>query len=368
MTPDHVAGPAAGRRQLVRSRHLWLAAAAAMSVLLAAGCSNGGGGGTPVSATVTVAAVPGVNDAPLWLAQEKGLFTAEGLHVKINTVDSDAAAIAEVENGQAQIAASDYGNIVARQAISNLQTHKGQLHLLADGYDAGTGNVEILVRDSSDPITNPAELKGKTIGIPSELTIDTPATGSVSATNTAPPTTVRAGYPSSLDAVAASQDLSNYLLDVSLVVNWKPMPEQQEINELASGQVPAVLLTQPYVYEAEAKFGAIELTDAFGGQTASMPLSGYVSLYSWAKGNSAAVADFTSALDSANSRASTMGPIQDVLQTSPISLTKAYADMASLGTYPTAVSSDEIERVTQLMTNAGIVTVDTKGFLQSLLG
>jgi NitT/TauT family transport system substrate-binding protein len=179
---------------------------------------------------------------------------------------------------------------------------------------------------------------------------------------------VRAGYPSSLDAVAASQDLSNYLLDVSLVVNWKPMPEQQEINELASGQVPAVLLTQPYVYEAEAKFGAIELTDAFGGQTASMPLSGYVSLYSWAKGNSAAVADFTSALDSANSRAATIGPIQDVLQTSPISLTKAYADMASLGTYPTAVSSDEIERVTQLMTNAGIVTVDTKGFLQSLLG
>jgi ABC-type glycerol-3-phosphate transport system substrate-binding protein len=129
MTPDHVAGPAAGRRQLVRSRHLF-AAAAAMSVLLAAGCSNGGGGGTPVSATITVAAVPGVDDAPLWLAQEKGLFTAEGLHVKINIVDSDAAAIAEVENGQAQIAASDYGNIVARQAISNLQTHKGQLHWL----------------------------------------------------------------------------------------------------------------------------------------------------------------------------------------------------------------------------------------------
>jgi hypothetical protein len=179
---------------------------------------------------------------------------------------------------------------------------------------------------------------------------------------------VKAGYPSSLDAAAAFQELSNYLLDVGLVVNWKPMPEQQEINELASGQVPAVLLTQPYVYEAEARNGAIELNDIFNGQTAGMPLTGYVSLSSWAQANSAAVSDFTSALDNAQSQSSMIGPIQNVLQSAPISLTKAYADMASLGTYPTVISSTEIDRVTKLITNANVVTVNTQGFLQGLLG
>jgi NitT/TauT family transport system substrate-binding protein len=361
MTPDHVADPAPGRRQFLRSRHLF-AGAAALSVLLAAGCSSGGGAGTPVSGTITIAAVPGVDDAPLWLAQEKGLFTSAGLHVKINTVASDAAALTEVDNGQAQIAASDYGNIMARQVSA---TAKSRLHLLADAYDAGSGNVEILVRAGKHPITNPAQLKGTTIGIPSELTIDTNAAAPGDAT---PPTTVKAGYPSSLDAAAAFQELSNYLLDVGLVVNWKPMPEQQEINELASGQVPAVLLTQPYVYEAEARNGAIELNDIFNGQTAGMPLTGYVSLSSWAQANSAAVSDFTSALDNAQSQSSMIGPIQNVLQSAPISLTKAYADMASLGTYPTVISSTEIDRVTKLITNANVVTVNTQGFLQGLLG
>jgi NitT/TauT family transport system substrate-binding protein len=279
--------------------------------------------------------------------------------VQINTVSSDAAAVTEVENGQAQIAASDYGNILAYQASA--KGTADPLYLLADGYDAGTGNAEILVRQNS--ITNPAKLAGTRIGIPSQLTID--ANGAP-ATDASPSTTVPNGFPSSLDAVAASEEISDFLLDAPLTVHWQPMSEQQEMSELQSGALKAALLTQPYVYEAEAGFGAIELTDAFGGQTANLPLSGYVATDTWSEHNSQAVADFRSALDNAQAQASTVGPIQQTLHAA-LGISLADADMTSLGTYPTSISGDEISRVATLVQSARVVAVNTAGFLNSLL-
>jgi NitT/TauT family transport system substrate-binding protein len=274
-------------------------------------------------------------------------------------VSSDAAAVAEVENGQAQIAASDYGNILAYQA-SPAGSAK-PLYLLADGYDAGTGNVEILVKPGT--ITSPSKLTNSNIGIPSQLTID--ANGAPP-TDSSPVTTVPAKFPSSLDAVAASEEISDYLLNISLVVTWKPMSEMQEISALQSGEIKAALLTQPYVYEAEAEFGAVELSDVFSGQTANLPLSGYVTSRSWAENNSQAVADFRSALDNAQTEASTIGPIQQTLQNT-LGVTEADADMVSLGTYPTSISDLQISRVALLVQSARVVAVNAPGFLNSLL-
>jgi NitT/TauT family transport system substrate-binding protein len=361
MTPNPAGSPMPQQRRPARAR-LLLTGTAAIGLALAAGCSSGGGSGTgPVSGIITIAAVPSVDDAPLWLAKDHGLFSAAGLNVQINTVSSDAAAVTEVEDGQAQIAASDYGNILAYQASAAGSAKP--LYLLADGYDAGTGNVEILVHPGTNSITNPAHLADTTIGIPSQLTIDANA---VSATDASPATTVPRGFPSSLDAVAASEEISDYLLDAPLSLKWKPMSEQQEVSALKSGALKAALLTQPYVYEAEAEFGAVELTDVFSGQTANMPLSGYVAADTWAEHNSQAVADFKSAIANAQTQASTVGPIQRTLK-GALGVTEADADLMSLGTYPTTISSEEISRVATLVQSARVVAVNTAGFLNSLL-
>ncbi len=360
MTPNPAGSSMPKQRRPARTR-LLLTATAGVALLLAAGCSGGSGGTSPVSGTITIAAVPSVDDAPLWLAKDRGLFSAAGLNVQINSVSSDAAAVAEVANGQAQIAASDYGNILAYQAAP---TTTRKLYLLADGYDAGTGNVEIMVNPNvKHPITSPSQLAGDTIGIPSQLTIDA---NPAPATDGSPTTTVPTGFPSSLDAVAASEEISDFLLNVSLAVTWQPMSEQQEMTELGNGTLKAVVLTQPYAYEAEAKDGDIELTDVFSGQTANLPLSGYVAADSWAEGNSQAVADFRSALDNAQAQASMMGPVQQTLH-STLGITLAYADMTSLGTYPTTISNAQISRVATLLQNARVVTIDTPSFLSGLL-
>src|SRR5215475_6415174 len=139
-----------GRRLRVR---LLLGAAAGLAVALAAGCSGAATPGGPVSGTITIAAIPGIDTAPLYLAQKNGIFAAEGLsHVVIKTFPSGSAELTALQNGQADIAASDYGDIFYAESQS-----KDLLRVLADGYDAGPGAVEILTWDGSG-INSPADL------------------------------------------------------------------------------------------------------------------------------------------------------------------------------------------------------------------
>ncbi len=65
-------------RRVARARYL-LAAASGLAVLVSAGCAGTASAGGTVSDTITIAAVPGVDNAPLYLAQKEGLFAAAGL-------------------------------------------------------------------------------------------------------------------------------------------------------------------------------------------------------------------------------------------------------------------------------------------------
>jgi NitT/TauT family transport system substrate-binding protein len=344
----HPAGRPPVRRRRPVSRRLLLTAGAGVAALLAAGCSTGGGAGTTVSGTIKIAAEPGIADAPLWLAQEKHLFTSEGLTVQIVTYGSEAQALGAVEDGQAQIAASDYGNIFA------LEQQHSNLRILADGYDTGTGNAEILT-NPNDNLTNPLKLQGLTIGLPSDSVI----------TSNLP-----AGVPTSLIAAAATKVMFNFMASDADTLTWSPMSQQQEVAELQDGQLKAALLTEPYVYQAESQFGASELIDAFSGETANLPLLGYVATTPWVKGNAAAVADFQSAIDQAQADASMTGPIQHVLPDVPGSgINTETADMVSLGTYPTATSAAALQRVTELMYTLGMLPKVTaqEGFVTQML-
>ncbi len=74
----------------------------AMTTILAAGCSSRGGDApasaaapAPEEANITVAAIPAVDLAGLYIAQDRGLFARQGLHVTIEPIpSSQTAAIA----------------------------------------------------------------------------------------------------------------------------------------------------------------------------------------------------------------------------------------------------------------------------------
>ena len=130
------------------------------------------------------------------------------------------------------------------------------LRIVADGYHAAPGVMEVLTLPNSG-ITTPQDLEGKTIGTTEPQVIP-----------------VQKGVPYSLETVATQSVLENDGVNPARV-KWKPLPSGDLINALADRQVNAILIQEPYIYEAESRLGAIEVLDSCSGATASLPLSGY---------------------------------------------------------------------------------------------
>ena len=321
-----------------RSSRTWCALAAAAGLAaLAAGCGGATvtGGGT-VTSTVTIAAVPGVADASIYLAQKDNLFAADGLkNVVIKSYPTQAAVLSALRSGQADIAASDYGDLFYQQVKS------GDLRILADGYDATPGAVEVLTYPGS-PIKSPVNLANTTVGLPSDSVVTALKSS---------------GYPVSLDAAAATSVLEDYLGNAASSVQWKPMPQPQEVSELEHHRIQAILVTEPYIYQAESEGGALEVLDAFSGSTAGLPMLGYAAMNSWVHGNDAAVADFQAAMSKAQSQAAITGHVQTLLPKAT-GMTAQDAELITVGSYPASTSIQALDQVVLLMTNTYMIKLD----------
>ncbi len=318
-------------RRVARARYL-LGAASGIAVLLSAGCAGTTSAGGTVSGTITIAAVAGVDDAPLYIAQKEGLFAAAGLkNVKIVPYATESAELSALQSAQADIAASGYGTIFYQQSLSH------DLRILADGYDAGSGVLEVLTLPGST-VQSPLDLANQTIGVPNDSVL---------------PGLQGSGHPISLDAAAATQVLSNYLGNAADSVQWDPMSQQQEVRALETHRLKAILVGEPYIYEAESQAGAVEVLDACSGSTAGLPLSGYVAMNAWVKDNPSAAADFQQALAKAQSDAAMTGQVQQLLPAAT-GISAQDADLITLGSYPTATSVVGLQRVVRLMANSDI--------------
>jgi len=324
-----------------------LAAVSGLALLLAAGCGNSGSPGGAVSSTVVIAAVPGVSDAAIYLAQKDGLFAAEGLdHVRIQAYPNQAAVLAALQSAHADIAASDYGDVFETQA----QDH--DLRILADGYDAAAGSLEMLTYPGS-PVSNPRDLAHASVhvGVPDDDWLS----GKL----------YRSTAPRSLYAAAATEVLQSYVGNAANPASWQPMSQQTEVSELAAHKLQAILVSEPYIYEAESKLGAVEVLDACSGDTAGLPLLGYVALNAWVGQNSGAVSDFQAALAKAQADASLAGQVQPVLH-SDAGMTVQDADLVTIGTYPTSTSIQNLQAVVRLLGNSGWYSTSDQTTIQRL--
>ena len=150
--------------------------------------------------------------------------------------------------------------------------------------------------------------------------------------------------------------LFSYLNNQNTSVSWVPMSQPQEISQLRAHKLKAVLVGEPYVYQAESEFGAVEVMDVCSGPTANLPLSGYVSMDAWAKKYPTAAVAFRTAITKAQSNGAMAGPVRQVLP-SATGMPVQDADMATIGTYPTNTSANELERVVQLLAREDVISV-----------
>ena len=304
--------------------------------VLTSGCSFlgiGGSGGASANGQLTVAVVPSIENAPLGVAVQDGLFQQHGLNVTIKDYASLGAEYQALTSGQAQIAVGDYTDFIYQQA-----TGRTSLRLIADGYDAAPNSVAILTLPNSK-ITTPQQLPGVAGGVataPVQLGLPTTA------------------VPYSIQTLAAQEVLQNDGVSPSSIT-WSQMPPQDMIGALRSGQVAAILTTEPYILEAEQQLGAVEVLDASTGLTSGLPMSGYFSLNSYAHANPAAVQAFQAALNQAQANCAQRGPVQTVMS-HIAGITAGSSALVTLGTYPTSLNAGQIQRVAALMYDSGMIT------------
>lgn len=329
------------RAAAARYRHCTSALLAGLSATLLITACNPFSSATASSSEplVKVGVVPGIDNATLYLAKKDGFFARAGINVRIVdflTVQSELLALT---SGSVNVAAGDYGDLFAAPAggkpagQSSLQ--QNAYKIIADGYDAAAGVVQIMTMPSSK-VTSAGDLSNRNVGAPNTNLVQTPLQGA----------------PNSLLIASATSVLQSDGVNMS-GVTWRTMSQSQEIAKLVHGQIAAALLTQPYVYEAE-QAGAYELVDACSGATAGIPLSGYFTSTSWSADHASEVRAFRAGLAKADAQASMPGPVQAVLPTYA-HLTKQQAALVTTGVYPLSTVTASIQRTADLMTSVGMI-------------
>jgi NitT/TauT family transport system substrate-binding protein len=304
--------------------------AAAAGLVLVAGChapwTSSSAAGPTGSGTVTVAAAPGVADAPLYIAIKNGLFRQAGLNVKVVPSATVSSGVNALHSGQADIAFGDYADMFYAQ---QRQPSLG-LSIVANGYDAAPGMMEVLTLPHSG-ITKPSKLIGRVIGTPPAQ--EMPASQA---------------KPYSLETVATWSVLSSDSVQ-GTKVHWQPMPTSSLVKALGTHQVPAILATEPTIFQAESTLGAVPVLDAATGATANLPVAGYFTDASYAKRNATNLAAFRAALLKAQSDASsTSTSVQSALMKYD-KLNGETASLITLGTYPTTLQEPDLQQVATLM-------------------
>jgi NitT/TauT family transport system substrate-binding protein len=308
----------------VRASALRIAPVVLSAMVLASGCQGPGTSASGTGGPITVAVIPGIDNAPLRGAVQDGLFQQHGLNVAIKDYPSFDAEFQALTSGQAQIAVGDYTGFFYEQATGHT------LQLIADGYDAAPNSVAILATPNSG-ITTPQQLQGQSVGV-------------ASPPNEAIP---------NIQTLAADEVLQNDGVSPSSV-HFTQMQAQDMITALRSGQVKAILATEPYILEAEEQLGAVEVVDASSGVTSGLPMSGYFSLASYAHANPSTVQAFQGALDQAQANFAQRGPVQAVLS-HLTGMSAVDAALITLGTYPTSLNLSQVQRVATLMYDAGMI-------------
>jgi NitT/TauT family transport system substrate-binding protein len=318
-------------------RRSGIAAVLGAVALLLASCHMPGGSSAAggVKGQLTVAVVAGPDTAPLTVALKQGTFAQQGVTVTVRPYATLRAAYQAMAKGQVAILGGDYADVFYQ--VANGMGPK--LRLVADGYDATLGTMEVMTLPPSgrtpNPITSPQDLIGQKVATPEN--------------QLAP---FVANVPYNIQTLATESVLQGDGVSPSSVV-WQPMPASQMIHQLRTHQVAAIVATEPYILEAETQLGAVELIDSCNGVTGNLPLSGYFTTVKYAHGNAALLREFRTGLAQAQSAAAQRGSVQTVLADQP-GMNAQFASLVDLGAYPTFLSVGQVQRVADLMYDSGM--------------
>jgi NitT/TauT family transport system substrate-binding protein len=327
----------------------WSHAATAVALTavaaLAAGCSASGGSGVDSIAnslptnygpaeqtTLNVGVVPAMDSAGFFVALNEGLFTKEGLKINYSPATSSETAIQQQVKGQLQVTAGNYVSYI--EAVA--QQHES-LEVISEGSVMQQGAQVIFTMPKSH-INSLSQLKGKLVGVNAPDNIDYLLDVSVLKENGINTADVK--FPTATDKDFASTD------------GAIPFPEMA--GDLASGEVAAATMPEPFASIAEQQFGAVPLADLNQGATTDFPIEGYVVTKAWAEQNPDTLKRFLAALSAGQeiadtNRAAVESAFESLKGAQNGNVSSAIAAVMALDTYPIGIDQTRLQRVANVM-------------------
>ena len=333
----------------MKSRHLLIASAVAVT-MLAAGCSSGGsGGGSPrlklEKTDIVVNAFPAIDSAGLYIAQDEGLFAAQGLHVKIIPVPKNGPppSTQNLVDGQVKgmfdITAGDYVTYIEDQL--GFGAPKADLRIIAESSFLQPNVLTLLVKGGS-PITQVSQLKGKVVSVNAPNDIGTLLVDSLLVSHGIPPRQVHFNNQVTFPAVAQTLMAPN-------------------------SPVVASFAPEPFVSGGEAAAGLQELADLDQGATQDFPIQGYAVTAKWAKQNPNTLKAFTIALSQGQQVADTDRAAVEKVLAKYLGINKQAAAFISLPTFPLGVDAVRLQRVVSAMKRFGLLPKSTNFQVTSMI-
>ncbi|WP_343950540.1 ABC transporter substrate-binding protein [Nonomuraea longicatena] len=287
----------------------------------ASSASAAGGGLEKTTLTIGIAPVPSA--APLYIAEKRGFFKAEGLTVKTEIIQAPQAVMPKIINGSMDAFLTSYVTLLSIQDSGAVK-----LKLFQHVQSAAPGVAGVVVPKDS-PVKTPADLKGKTIAV------------------------------NSLKAMG--QTITNAHLQAAGLapedVKYVPVQFADQLGALASKKVDAAWLVEPFLSAAK-KTGATEILDTMSGPTNGMPIDGWAASEKWMADNPKTAAALRRALTKAQEAMTDRKAINEVVPTYT-QIPAPAVEAMKLGTFAMEPDVPAFQKLADLMHGYGYLKAKT---------
>ncbi len=301
-----------------------VAVAAAGAVACAAGCSGTAPGSqapAPEKTTIVVGAVPATDTAGLYIAQQRGYFTAVGLHVKIVNIISAELAISAQLQGKFDVTLGNYVSYIQADA-----EHNADIRIIDEGSVIQPNDQGIVTLPGS-PLSTLADLRGKRLAV---------------------------NVPNNIGNILIGSALAGQGIPLS-AVKLVPVPFPFMTAALQQHKVDAAWVPEPFLTGAEEQIGALSIYDLDQGSTQGLPIVGYAVTGAWEQKYPGTAAAFRAALERGqlladSDRAAVEQAVEKFLGVPPLTA----ADMA-LPEFPIGVDKVRLQRIADDMRQFGLL-------------
>ena len=271
--------------------------------------------------TVTVGALPVVDFAALWVAQEQGLFSREGLTVKLEVLPGGSAAVPKLAGGGLDFAMMNYVS-----AIQATESGTVPLKIVQDAYQIKPDAAGVLV-PSDSRIHRPADLKGKKIAINTKANVG---------------------------QLLVTAGLQTYGVKPT-TIDFRAIDFPKMVGALQAHKIDAVWTVEPFVTEIEEQLGGRLILDSAKGPTADFPIGAYITTATFARRHPKTTAAFRNAIARASQLiASNRSLVEKTLPTYA-KIDPKTASLIHVSTFSGSVNQQRGQQVADLMTQYGFL-------------